>query len=914
MFQGHGRFVLFVLFLVISSVRLSAQGNALEFNGSGQYGIATGFSSFTEYTIETWIKPASISSSTIIVLSNLDGPNMSYSHRIALLSNAKVQHYFYDSAAEIHRTIDSATELQTDRWYHIAITASNGGMARLYINGVEEGTAQAVNTLWADGDRFYLAVESGPFSTYGYYGGDMDEVRIWNTQRSATDIQQTMYKSLGGRESGLEAYYTMNQTSGVLMSNQVSSDHQMTLPNGPAWVASGVPFKAFKGQALNFDGTNEYVLSDANVSNIYDNITVEAWIKPDVNLGNGKWDRLVGTGYAANWLFCGKHLSTNALNVAMGGNASVATSANNVVKVGIWQHVAFTFDNASNIVKIYHNADSVASGLYTGTFAGGARLGIARDGNIGTEYFDGQMDEVRVWSTVRTESELRENMNKRLTGTEAGLEVYYTFDATTGTKVMDMSVKGNHASTVNMDDTNWKSSDYWYLGTLAQTEGYRMLAAPASVTYATLLANVWTQGSTGGDVSNGSPNVWTWNNNAVDASSSNWTAVSNLNTSLTAGDGFLYYHFNNDDFAGNPNYYVSDVSVSGTEFTSATPTINSNVNGWTLVGNPYFTSVDWALMGKSNLYADARVWDPVSSSWKLTDSEPVIAPYQSFFVQTFASSPSLSIDSGDKVYGGTFRAKETGRFELALTASSENFRDEVMLRFYPDATAGLDIWDAIKTQPLSANFLAVSLVEGGKSWAILSNPVITEVVEIPVAVEFTQSGRVKLGVRLNALPEGWTAELLDTKTGSKITLGDAAESVYSFDHVFAGKIRDAKEIVAAPIEMKTVAENRFVLKITPANVTSNENGNLPTKLALEQNYPNPFNPSTTIRFALPQSGNVKLEVLNLLGQTVATVANGAFSAGNHAVSFDASKLASGVYLYRINAGGAVISKKMTLLK
>jgi hypothetical protein len=76
----------------------------------------------------------------------------------------------------------------------------------------------------------------------------------------------------------------------------------------------------------------------------------------------------------------------------------------------------------------------------------------------------------------------------------------------------------------------------------------------------------------------------------------------------------------------------------------------------------------------------------------------------------------------------------------------------------------------------------------------------------------------------------------------------------------------------------------------------------------------PFNPSTTIRLALPQSGIVKLEVMNLLGQTVATVANRTFSAGNHAVNVDASKLASGVYLYRLNAGGAVITKKMMLVK
>lgn len=89
----------------------------------------------------------------------------------------------------------------------------------------------------------------------------------------------------------------------------------------------------------------------------------------------------------------------------------------------------------------------------------------------------------------------------------------------------------------------------------------------------------------------------------------------------------------------------------------------------------------------------------------------------------------------------------------------------------------------------------------------------------------------------------------------------------------------------------------------------------PEVFALEQNYPNPFNPSTRIQFALPQTSNVTLEVYDMLGRKVATLINGEqMSAAFHTVNFDASALSSGMYIYRIEAGNFVSTKKMMLIK
>ncbi|MBE0571281.1 MAG: T9SS type A sorting domain-containing protein [Ignavibacteriaceae bacterium] len=89
---------------------------------------------------------------------------------------------------------------------------------------------------------------------------------------------------------------------------------------------------------------------------------------------------------------------------------------------------------------------------------------------------------------------------------------------------------------------------------------------------------------------------------------------------------------------------------------------------------------------------------------------------------------------------------------------------------------------------------------------------------------------------------------------------------------------------------------------------------IPQSFTLYQNYPNPFNPSTTIKFALPVDSKVKINVFNSLGQLVETLMDKEMESGYHEVSFNASKLASGVYLYQMQAGENVSIKKMILLK
>ena len=101
------------------------------------------------------------------------------------------------------------------------------------------------------------------------------------------------------------------------------------------------------------------------------------------------------------------------------------------------------------------------------------------------------------------------------------------------------------------------------------------------------------------------------------------------------------------------------------------------------------------------------------------------------------------------------------------------------------------------------------------------------------------------------------------------------------------------------------------LMIIPASPANEE---LPQTAQLDQNYPNPFNPTTQIRFALPEGSSVSLEVFNMLGQKVATLADGAFTAGWHTVSVDAGSWSSGIYLYRLRTESGQVQRQMILVK
>ncbi len=152
----------------------------------------------------------------------------------------------------------------------------------------------------------------------------------------------------------------------------------------------------------------------------------------------------------------------------------------------------------------------------------------------------------------------------------------------------------------------------------------------------------------------------------------------------------------------------------------------------------------------------------------------------------------------------------------------------------------------------------------------------------------------------------------------------------SFDSASTYYLNDELNHISYPVSGTALRNYQTTLPATSAQILVLSNTqltevkedpkNIPTSFTLYQNYPNPFNPSTVIRFALPFDSKVKLDIYNILGQRIAELINNAENAGYHEVVWNAANLASGVYIYRIeatsNSGRNIYSdvKKMVMIK
>lgn len=101
---------------------------------------------------------------------------------------------------------------------------------------------------------------------------------------------------------------------------------------------------------------------------------------------------------------------------------------------------------------------------------------------------------------------------------------------------------------------------------------------------------------------------------------------------------------------------------------------------------------------------------------------------------------------------------------------------------------------------------------------------------------------------------------------------------------------------------------------SPLTGIAEEARGLSHRFILSQNYPNPFNPTTVVEYQVPGASNVRLAIYDLLGREVAVLVNERKAPGRYDVQFDASRLASGVYIYRLTGGSFVQSRKMVLIR
>ena len=127
---------------------------------------------------------------------------------------------------------------------------------------------------------------------------------------------------------------------------------------------------------------------------------------------------------------------------------------------------------------------------------------------------------------------------------------------------------------------------------------------------------------------------------------------------------------------------------------------------------------------------------------------------------------------------------------------------------------------------------------------------------------------------------------------------------------------ETKLVIVAPEgeELFTHTGDFEIVDMIVANSQERVNVGAPTAFSLSKAYPNPFNPTTSMTLAVPQAGNVSVQVYNIMGQVVATLASGHMDASTYTLTWDASNASSGMYFVKAEAAGSVTTQKLVLMK
>jgi hypothetical protein len=422
--------VIFAL-AILACINVKAQSNfALNFDGVNQtVSIGNPIATGSSYTKEAWVYATNVSGSHNVI-SSLNAP-------------------FWIDAGTLSAGHAGSFSLVTDAglfplniWVHVAVTYDDASTTmRLYRDGVLVNTNTSVPSYTTEAT--YVASHQGSTS---FFEGNIDETRIWSFALTQNQIKQLIFRGPAKTTPGLSRLYKFNEGSGAVLVDSTSTADG-TLINSPLWVASPVEGNL---NSLHFDGADDNVVIPNTVSGDF---TVEYWMNTTSTGGSGDWyngngivDAEVGGG-TEDW---GTSLNGSLLSFGI-GNPDITIYSTSNVNTGSWVHVAASWSQSTGDMSLYINGVLEA----TGTSATSARTAPPRItlGQLQTDinFYEGAIDELRIWDVVRSGSEISANMNSEINpATETDLVAYYSFNQgiTAGTNtdlltLMDMKSTNN---------------------------------------------------------------------------------------------------------------------------------------------------------------------------------------------------------------------------------------------------------------------------------------------------------------------------------------------------------------------------------------------------------------------------------------------------------------------------------------
>lgn len=458
-FRNTGKLFL-VLFIVVST-RSNAQ--SLRFTDTSY--VTLGNSSpfhLTDFTIEAWIKIEGHGSTTetgtggvsdvVPIISKGRAENESATIDVNYFigyrrSDMKLVADFEDNATSGNHPVISNAALSICTWTHIAASYNTATDTwKLYVNGTLD------KTLILGGNytpQFLSDIDACIGSTLntntsirpGFFNGRIDEVRIWNVVRTDAEIS-TNYNSELTTGTGLIGRWGFNENYGTLATNSISGGTNGDLINSPIWVSGFNQIDAVTNSSVSFNGLHDYISfgkadgSSGNPNLNATSFTLEAWIKIDGNgittttgtggiaaaipiIAKGRGEAETPSNINMNY-FLGID-ATNKLvadfEESSGPNHPVTGTA--TIPSGIWTHIAATY--GSGTWNLYINGtldktESEGSAVPVGNSIQHASIGSALNSTgVADGFFNGKIDEVRIWNVVRTASEISGNYLNAIT-------------------------------------------------------------------------------------------------------------------------------------------------------------------------------------------------------------------------------------------------------------------------------------------------------------------------------------------------------------------------------------------------------------------------------------------------------------------------------------------------------------------
>jgi hypothetical protein len=355
-----------------------------------------------------------------------------------------------------------------------------------------------------------------------------------------------------------------------------------------------------------------------------------------------------------------------------------------------------------------------------------------------------------------------------------------------------------------------------------------------------------------------------------------------------SGAGYWVYHREEIDLDGLISHVELDESDSYP--ISLQP-------GWNIISNPFTGAVDWdAVLEFNDIQADLYGYDAI-----FTPSDRMM-PFEGYY---FYNDPSLEMEELRIPYG----ALEQRRYEEEAEEEAEPANIEFIARFHTGRDSGV-----------KETSIRMVLNAEQPELAVSPHPSLSNT-HYGMVWQDEQEGQRSLRVN-TGLYDG-------TGTDHRIHLKAPERQMVQLEARFENADERMRILLVNPytnrsymvrsgdlIDLElTEPEMAYQVMIgDELSLMEQQSSMLPGEIILEQNYPNPFNPQTMIRYTLVEQVHVQLEVYDMLGRRVQTLVNESQSPGWHTVEFDGSKLSSGMYLYRLAAGGQVTTGRMTLVK